>query len=125
MSIGIFWFFQDNVIGKLCSWEEGEQLVNGIVDSPFNHYDLWENTPGFLNKYPMLYGSEYQTLPRGRVLYSTIDNKTIIYMDATLFTKSIKKNICEFFQLSSKEVKWRTDPHYITDHEIIESYFND
>ena len=55
---------------------------------------------------------EYEEIPRGRVIYNSLSNKTIVYIDAKLFKKSIAKQIAVFFELNFDDVIWQKDPHY-------------
>lgn len=121
--IGIFWFYKGHVLGRVRDTSEGEERVPGLIDSPDNHADFWEYDKKYLNHYSELSSCEYLAIPRGRVLYSKKDGQTIIYMDKTLFTDSIKKKIKDFFGLNDKTVVWRTDPHYTTAHHEIERLF--
>ena len=81
--IGIFWFYKDTVLGKVCDLAQGDESIPGLIDSPDNHIDIWENDDNWINPFPELVGTEYQTIPRGRVIYSTKSQK-----------KRIVKNDC-------------------------------
>jgi len=122
-NIGVFWIYQDTVIGRAVNVDEGKEYIPGIVDGPDDHVTLWEKTPGFLNPFPELYQTEYQTIPRGRVLYDRAKKKSMVYMDKSLFLNDIKVKISIFFGL--KNVVWRSDPHYTTDPETISNLFED
>ena len=41
--IGIFWVYKNQVIGKACDLSQGDENIPGLLDSPDNHIDLWEN----------------------------------------------------------------------------------
>ncbi len=113
--VGIFWVYKGIILGKSSSLENGFENVPNIIDSPDSHIDIWENTPGFTHSFPELVGSEYQEIPRGRVLYSRQDNKSHIYMDKTLHIGKYKKLIIEYFELNIRNCRWMTDPHYTID----------
>lgn len=123
--IGIFWVHHDTVIGKAVEIKAGEESVPGIVDSPDDHITLWEKTPGFLTLYPALIGMEYQTVPRGRILYNRTKKKTVVYMDRCLFRSDIKSKISHFFRLKDAETVWRSDPHYTIAPETISLLFEE
>jgi hypothetical protein len=112
--IGIFWYYQQSVIGKAVTLEEGAEGVSGIIDSPDNHVDYWEAQQGFCARFPKLMGKEYQDIPRGRVLYLVNGGKALVYLDKKLLKDIIKKRIMEFFELDAGKVQWRTDLHYTT-----------
>lgn len=68
---------------------------------------------------------EYEQIPRGRLLYSTKQNKHIIYMDKTLFEPNVKQKIAEFFDFNSKLSVWKKDPHYNTNQDELSRLFDD
>lgn len=111
--IGIFWAYRGIVFGRAVELTAGEEGVPGLLDSPDNHADLWEGKE-LLNGYPELRGREYFDVPRGRVLWNSAQHQAIVYMDAKLFDAAIKARIADFFDLTTSEVVWRTDPHYTT-----------
>ena len=113
--IGIFWVYKNTVIGKVRKLEDGEESVIGLIDSPDSHIALWEHHQCFLEQFSELHGTEYQDVPRGRVIYSTKDKKTIIYLDKALHTEQTKKIISDFFELRTANVSWKADKHYMTE----------
>ena len=123
--VGIFWVYKNTVIGKARELQDGEENVPGLIDSPDSHVDLWERQQCFLAQFSELLGTEYQDVPRGRVIYSTKDKKTIIYMDKVLHTVKIKKIISNFFELKNTDILWKTDKHYTTGSGSIDNLFND
>ena len=123
--IGVFWVHHGTVIGRAVDVAAGKEYVQGIIDGPDDHVTLWEKTPGFLNPFPALIGTEYQTVPRGRVLYNTAAKKAVVYMDKSLFHRDLKSKILVFFELKDAETVWRSDPHYTIDPGIISSLFNE
>ena len=124
MKIGIFWFIDDKIIGQKCSINEGEASVLGFIDSPFNHYESWELDPSFLDAFPHLFGSEYQTFPRGRVVYSKPENRFYIYLDKVLKNECSKKSIRSYFELGSQKIKWLSDLHYTTNENDLINLLN-
>ena len=121
--VGIFWVYKNQVIGKACNLEEGQENVPGLIDSPDSHIELWEHDPGFTIPFPEFKGSEYQDVPRGRVIYSAKTKKVIVYMDKALHTKRTREIISKFFQLGGTEVVWKTDIHYTTQANEIDDLF--
>lgn len=118
--VGIFWIYKKTVIGKAVDVSKGEECVPGIVDSPDNHTDFWDNDKEYRALFPELRFSEYMAVPRGRVLYSRKDGQAIVYMDKVLFTDSVKRLIVNFFHLGGETVVWRSDPHYTTSDDEID-----
>jgi hypothetical protein len=121
--VGIFWVYKGKVLGKAIDAAEGEERVPGLVDSPDSHVTYWENNADFLNPFPELRGSDYETIPRGRVLYSKSERMAIVYMDKTLFNKKAKGLLMTFFGLEQMSVSWRTDEHYTTSKRKLERLF--
>ena len=123
--IGIFWVYNNQVIGKACDLSQGDENISGLLDSPDNHIDLWENDKNWRNPFQELIGTEYQCVPRGRVIYSKENHNTIVYMDKQLHSKPVKQLIRDFFQLNSIAVIWAIDEHYTTDLQEINDIFDD
>lgn len=73
------------------------------------HVNYWE---ALRSQIAELRNIEYEEIPIGRVIYNSLSNKTIVYMEAKLFKKSIAKQIAVFFKLNFDDVIWQKDPHY-------------
>ena len=123
--IGIFWVYRDTVIGKAIDSIDGDEFIAGRVDSPDTHIKLQEEDPDFIYPFSELRGSDYQTVPRGRVLFSPVQNLHIIFMDKVLFNKSTKQKIRSFFEIDNTKVSWNTDPHYTTELSDLDKCFDD
>ncbi|RLJ22495.1 hypothetical protein DJ030_01415 [bacterium endosymbiont of Escarpia laminata] len=123
--IGIFWVYKGIVLGKSRALSEGRENIRGLIDSPDSHIELWEESTDFEIPFAELTGSEYQEIPRGRVIFSTKHTKYIVYMDEVLHQEITKLAISEFFGLRKNEIKWETDPHYVTDQRSIDRLFDD
>lgn len=111
-NIGIFWFAQGCVIGRSLPFKKGECGLPGLWDSPDNHVDLWEASPNDIGVPVALRQTDYQSVPRGRVIYDERKRATLIYMDKSLFNDVSKQRIRAFFQLEGQKIIWRCDPHY-------------
>lgn len=123
--IGIFWIYKNKIIGRSRELYEGQENIPGMIDSPDSHIDLWEHDPSFVVPFPELKRSEYQDVPRGRVLYSTKSKKAIVYMDKVLHSKETKKTISDFFQLNDVDIVWKIDLHYTTESWKIDDFLNE
>lgn len=124
MRIGIFWIYKDEVIGRTVPLSAGGENYPGLVDSPDNHVEVWDE-PRFLSVHPELNLREYQEIPRGRVLWNMNNRRAIVYMDSTLHAPKNKTRIATFFEFEGCEVQWETDPHYTTKPEDIFALFDD
>ena len=124
MKIGIFWLYANTVLGMAEDISQGFKGYNGLIDSNFDHINVWE-TLEIKIQFPELKSMEYEQIPRGRLLYSTKQNKHIIYMDKTLFEPNVKQKIAEFFDFNSKLSVWKKDPHYNTNQDELSRLFDD
>jgi len=123
--IGIFWIYKHTIMGKAIETPKGQDSNSGLIDSPDNHSDLWENNNSFHPPFPELIGLDYQEIPRGRVIYHKSDDYFVIYLDETLINKPSKYLIRDFFNLQDLRCLWRTDLHYTTQQEAIDLLFDD
>jgi len=123
--IGIFWIYKEKVLGHASPVSAGEKSCLGLVDSPKNHTDVWDNDRTLFADFPELSGQEYFSIPRGRVLWNEAERHAIVYMDASLFSDRCKGLIVDFFDLDGCEVKWKKDMHYTTSSEALAAIFDD
>ena len=100
-TIGIFWVYKGAVLGKARPLVDGNENIPGLLDTPDSHVGVWEGDSGFLATYPELRGTEYQTIPRGRVLYSQLEKRPIVSLDRVLFSPFVKHRIATFFRFNS------------------------
>ena len=122
--IGIFWIYKGEALGKSVHFSAGGENYPGLVDSPDNHVDVWDE-PNFLSAHPELKLREYQDVPRGRVLWDMNNRKAIVYMDSTLHTADNKAKLRNFFVLENCEVQWGTDSHYTTSEDDLSALFDE
>lgn len=111
MKIGIFWFFQNRIIGVAHHFDQSEQDSLGLIDSAYMHVEYWESLKQEISA---LKDIEYEEIPRGRVIYNVKSQKVYVYVDAKLLKTRIAKQIVEFFELDFDCVIWKKDPHYKT-----------
>lgn len=102
---------------------QGFKGYNGLIDSNFDHVNVWE-TLELKTQFTELKNMEYEQIPRGRILYSSKQNKHIIYMDKTLFDPEIKQKIAKFFNIHLKQAIWKKDPHYNTNQNELSRLFD-
>ena len=121
--IGIFWVYQDTVIGKAVELSKGGKSVPGILDSEDTHIELWECKLEGKENFPELTGVPYEAVPRGRVLYDANRKKTMVYMDTKLFRQETKAKIAKYFRLREANTEWKKDPHYTTDANEVKKLF--
>lgn len=75
--LGIFWVFNDHVIGRARPLAEGCERWPGLLDSPVDHMTLWEDR-ALKESHCHLAPADYTEVPRGRVIFSTKANEAII-----------------------------------------------
>ena len=112
MNVGIFWFYQDQIIANKIATKLVQPDDLGLIDSAFQHITEWEDKHIYLPRFKALVGSEYQVFARGRVIYSQKAGKYRIFMDNSLFNEPCKSAVLAFFGLQAKLVIWYKDPHY-------------
>jgi hypothetical protein len=122
--LGIFWAFNGEVIGRARPLAEGCERWPGLLDSPDDHMTLWDD-PTLKKAHLHLAPSDYTEVPRGRVIFSTKENRAIIYLDEALSSTAVRKRIRAFFDLQSTPVTWKGDPHYTTDPQKLDAIFEE
>lgn len=118
--VGIFWLYKGTVLCIASEISCGSENIPGLIDSKDNHSDVWDSNPDFFKPYPELMGSEYYSIPRGRVLFNKALKMSIIYMDEILFKRDIKKKIISCFNLENVDVIWKNDIHYTTKTDVVQ-----
>ena len=107
--IGIFWFDGSTLLACKCTLAEGCVALGHIIDSPLEHWRVWQTLP----RRAALWELDYQELPRGRVLFDKTRNRPLVYLDKSLLMSEYKQQIRNYFELNGK-VSWRLDSHYCT-----------
>lgn len=123
MKIGIFWVYKNTVLGITEDISQGFKGYNGLIDSNFDHVNIWEMLE-LKKQFLELQNMEYEQIPRGRILFSSKQNKHIIYMDKTLFESAIKKHIAHFFNFNINQATWKKDLHYNIDQTYLNNLFD-
>lgn len=123
--IGVFWVYKEVVFGRARCIEEGEEGVKGLVDSPDDHVTVWEGAQGYRSHFPELHGSEYQEVPRGRVLYQQSTGEPLVYLDKALNSLVIRQLIARYFEFDEGQASWRVDVHYTTRYEDLDDLFSE
>ena len=112
--IGIFWVYQDKLISKSILFSQASYNSVGIADSNFSHIDVWALEKVYLPEYPTLFDSEYQTLPRGRILFDKKNSTFSIFADRKIVRSKLDRQmIINAFSLQAQKCTWKTDPHYV------------
>jgi hypothetical protein len=59
---------------------------------------------------------DYGNYPRGRVIYDSLKDKYIVYMDKSIMTKDIKHSVMLAYCLDESKTVFRRDAHYTHDY---------
>ena len=109
--VGLFFFINDKTLspnGFLIHTVPLEEAENyGDMKTDFlGHDKLFENT------YPD-YKGEYYDFSRGRIVYDTVKDEYVIYIDKCIKTESKIRKLKELFQLEGEQVRVEGDLHYV------------
>ena len=109
MKIGIFWYYQEAVIGIAHIATTVDSL--GLADSPYAHVSYWKELQ---LQIPALLSLEYEEVPRGRVIFDSNKQKLRVFLDVKLLKKDIINKVAAFFDAEFDDLLLRKDPHYRT-----------
>lgn len=123
--IGIFWVYRGMVFGQSEPISAGTEAVVGLVDSNFDHVELWGKVSTASHVYPELAFMDYEDVARGRVLWQRKGALHRVYLDKALISPSIKAAIAAFFGFDVSQAVWKTDTHYSTSTDDIDALFGD
>lgn len=80
-------------------FKKGERFYN----DPISHLDFFDT----LN-----IDGDYGNYPRGRVVYDSLKDKYIVYMDKSIMTEDIKHSVMLAYCLDESKTVFRRDAHY-------------
>lgn len=95
------------------------ELYGDFLTHPRGHYEMWETwrrlgslglARAGLPK--LILWTEYETIPRGRVVYNTVDRIFTIYADRRLQQPAFCRTIVDRFGLAQQPNVIASDPHY-------------
>lgn len=74
-----------------------------FCNDPISHFDYFNSLgiPG-----------DYGNYPRGRVIYDTLRDEYIVYMDKSIMTDDIMESVMLAYCLEERKTVFRTDAHY-------------
>lgn len=94
--VGVFYYVLKNVLSDDVPVRDGDPYGDFVNYS--SHWDLWKELQ---KTYKSFQRMEYNTFPRGRVVFNKKSYKYIIYLDKKLNTPEIISKIVEQYKLSS------------------------
>jgi hypothetical protein len=124
--VGIFWAVQEKgssvvLLDHRCPLAEAEPYGD-MLTCPHGHYQVWEqwrNLRGYGSVLPAFVAlDEYEEWPRGRIVYSALNNRFHLYADAQILCRpNLLKIIHERFGLPSGRTQMpqtNRDSHYVS-----------
>lgn len=113
--IGIFWLYHQHIIYKSICVTATVVDSLGNADAAFSHIEQWEIERIYLPEYPALRGTQYQELPRGRIIYDSYKKSFKLFADLSVINSHKSKLlVLEAFNLQTSRNVWLADPHYRT-----------
>jgi hypothetical protein len=118
--LGIFWLIEHphgkvQLISASCPLDQAEEYGDHLTFGP-GHYDLWEKWRTDIKAAPALRTIvdlfEYESWPRGRIVYDRPRDRFIIYADRKLLIPPFIRQIQARFHLPPERVETATDDHY-------------
>ncbi|MDA3958344.1 hypothetical protein [Oceanispirochaeta sp.] len=111
--VGIFWSYQNSLFHAESSLVTRGMSTSISVDYKVGHYAAWflMQKRGILDKLPPSYRSEYDMIPRGRVVYLFRKKKFVIYHGDD-FTERECSDIKSIFSLPEEWTIDDVDMHY-------------
>ncbi len=111
--VGIFWSYQNSLY-----YDESSPVTQGMittisVDYKVGHYAAWflMEKKGVLKRLPLQLRSEYDLIPRGRVVYLFRKKKFVIYHGDD-FSEKEHRQVMEAFNLPPEWTIDDIDMHY-------------
>jgi hypothetical protein len=111
--VGIFWCYQNCLFAVFTQRPEDANSTDISIDSTFSHWHEWQvlEKEGRLESLPEELRSEYDSIPRGRVLYKKKEEHFVI-LHGSSFTKKIQEQIIQAFHLPVEDTVDDWDEHY-------------
>lgn len=120
--VGFFWFIREagswHLVADRIPLAEAEPYGD-CRTHPGGHYELWTMLANKghswlkANGFPTLIASsEYEAHPRGRVVYDTVLEGFVIYLDPRISAPRFRSCLKVAFGLGGQEIIIRRDAHY-------------
>jgi hypothetical protein len=121
--IGIFWQVahvgKKKLVSHVVSLAEADEYGD-FLTHPSGHYEVWESwqQAGIAQIKAMglpteIASTEYESHPRGRVVYNRVLDEFTIYADKRLQKLAIIQNIAELFGIAGRRYTVKSDSHYV------------
>lgn len=120
--MGIFWWLPTGGRGELLLHAlplSDAEPYGDCLTHPSGHYEVWEQwgrlseaERGACSIPALVAEEEYETFPRGRVVYHRTDATFWVYADRRLHKPDIVRQITAAFCISDCVWLLKSDPHY-------------
>lgn len=112
--IGVFWLYNEEIIGDTQNPNSSEDTVSQIIDGSkivngrFTHFSIWNKIkPNELKNKDCYY------LYRGRVVSDDTNYKFIVFANKIFDSMNYRTKIKKYYNLSEKNIIWNfNDSHY-------------
>jgi hypothetical protein len=111
--IGIYWLYQGDLFAVFSQTPANGDAASTAVDSTFSHWHEWEvlRHQGRLRELPPELRSEYDSIPRGRVVYR-FQPPAFVILHGSVFDQAVRGKIADAFDLGGHDVTDEWDEHY-------------
>jgi hypothetical protein len=124
-TVGIFWVVGADGESRTLLTDRSAlaaaEIYGDFLTHPHGHYDIWEQLRALpvvarrKRRLPAVIGSEeYETFPRGRIVYHARAKVFVLYADRRLQAPDVISVIRHWFGLGAEVVVVRSDAHYRT-----------
>jgi len=111
--IGIYWLYQSDLFATFSQPAAEGDAASTAIDSTFSHWHEWEvlRSQGRLRELPPELRSEYDSIPRGRVVYR-FQPAGFVILHGSVFDTAIRAKVVAAFRLQGHRVADEWDEHY-------------
>ena len=104
--VGPFFWIQGRLIAYPVELEDGVDSGVGIIDGRSGHRTEYA-------KLPQRFEHDYDFWPRGRVVFDTKKNRSIVYLDRCIKNdEAVRGEIVKAYGLNPTKTSWRLEFHY-------------
>lgn len=106
--VGIWWYFNNELIFHSVPAEEGEN-IDGFINDPISHNSYWRS---IIRRSPELRDYEYDQIPRGRIVKRVRDNQFYVFGPRYLMSKTVIRDLIKQSFMLPATTKFSQDDHY-------------
>lgn len=111
--VGIFWVRKNNTLLGVSEPVEDSLNYGGFATYSNDHIRVWKKLKNDINAPKSWRYSEYEEVPRGRVVFDLKKKAFVIYGPSHLVgDAAFKKNALSYFNIPASSASFKSDPHY-------------